>query len=542
MRRRPTLQHPATVLAAHPVAESRQPSLLSMAGFLAITLVIGLIVVTRGGGLEPAAAQAPAPTYAPGQIMVKWDRRTDLSTKVNLRDQVQGTRIGEVADLNVKVWRVPRGTEQAAVAKLAHNPHVAFAERDATVSTESVPNDPWWPNEWGPVRVHAAQAWDTTTGSPSVVVAVLDSGVDASQPDLQGALVAGKDIVNNDADPADDNGHGTYVAGIVGARSNNGLGVTSYCWSCSVMPVKVLGADGTGAMSNVASGITWAADHGARVVNMSLGSTSASSTLAAAVSYAQGEGVVLVASAGNYGSTTPVYPAAYDGVIGVAGTDGTDNLYSWSSYGSSVDVSAPGINMTTGRNGWYGNFSGTSSAAPVVAGLAGLVLSAAPTSSAAEVTAALTSTAVPIGSSVRYGRVDAAAAVAAVAGAAPTPSPSPSPTASPTATSTPNPSPSPTGTTSPVGSVTFSGSLNKKQTSRSFGLTVGAGSVSSSLSFGRSKSLTLSVADSAGAVGSASGASVVHLVKSLPAGAYTFTVTGSGGSDSFTLQVTYPSS
>jgi subtilisin family serine protease len=539
MRRRPALQHPATVVAAHAIAPPRRPSVLSTAALLTITLAIALVLMTRGGGLQPTAAHAPAPTYAPGRILVKWDRGTDHATKLNLRDRVHATRVDELGDLDVKVWLVPRGTEQAAATTLAHNPHVAFAERDVTVSTESVPNDPWWPNEWGPVRVHADQAWNTTTGAPSVVVAVLDSGVDASQPDLQGALVAGRDIVNNDSDPADDNGHGTYVAGIVGARSNNGIGVTSYCWSCSVMPVKVLGADGTGSISNVASGITWAADHGARVVNMSLGSTVASSTLAAAVNYAQSKGVVLVASAGNYGSTTPVYPAAYDGVIGVAGTDGTDSLYSWSSYGSWVDVSAPGINMTTGRNGWYGNFAGTSSAAPVVAGLAGLVLSAAPTASATQVTAALTSTATPIGSSVRYGRVDASAAVAAVASA---PAPTPSPTASPTVSPTPDPSPSPTTSPSPVGSVTFSGSLNKKQTSRSFGLSVGAGDVSSSLSFGRSKSLTLTVANGNGAVGSASGPSVVRLVKSLPAGAYMFTVTGSGGSDSFTLVVTYPSS
>jgi subtilisin family serine protease len=525
MRRRPTFQHPATVLAAHAIAPPRRPSVLSTAALLAITLAVALILMTRSGDLQPTAAHAPAPSYAPGRILVKWDRGTDHTTKLSLRDKVHASRVDVLEDLDVKVWRVPQGTEQAAVAALRNNPHVAFAERDAIVSTESVPNDPWWPNEWGPVRVHAAQAWDTTTGSPSVVVAVLDTGVDASQPDLEGALVAGRDIVNNDADPADDHGHGTYVAGIVGARSNNGIGVTSYCWSCSVMPVKVLAADGTGSMSNVASGITWAADHGARVINMSLGSTSANSTLAAAVTYAQGKGAVLVASAGNYGSTTPVYPAAYDGVIGVAGTDGTDNLYSWSSYGSWVEVSAPGINMTTGRNGWYGDFAGTSSAAPVVAGLAGLVLSAAPTASAAQVTAALTSTAAPIGSSVRYGRVDAAAAVAAVSGG-PAPTPSPSPTTSP----------------SPVGSVTFSGSLNQKQTSRSFGLTVAAGDVSSSLSFGRSKSLTLSIANNNGAVGTASGPSVLRLVKSLPAGAYTFTVTGSGGSDSFTLVVTYPSS
>ncbi|MDX6550654.1 MAG: thermitase, partial [Gaiellales bacterium] len=240
---------------------------------------------------------------------------------------------------------------------------MAYAERNPTVESFATPNDSWWQSEWGPVKVNAPRAWDTTTGSSATIVAVVDTGVDFGQPDLQGAFVSGYDTVNHDSDPTDDDGHGTYTAGIVGARSNNGIGVAGYCWACSIMPMKGLGTAGSGTLSDAANAVTWAADHGARVISMSWGTTSDSSTLSSAMAYAHSKGAVLVAAAGNYGTTAKVYPAAYPSVIGVAGTDTSDSLYSWSSYGSWVKVSAPGCNYTTGRNGWYGMFCGTSSAA-----------------------------------------------------------------------------------------------------------------------------------------------------------------------------------
>jgi hypothetical protein len=180
------------------------------------------------------------------------------------------------------------------------------------------------------------------------------------------------------------------------------------------MPVKVIDSGGAGTSASVANGITWATDHGARVISMSLGFTSSSSTLQSAVQYAHNHGVVIVAAAGNYGTTSPVYPAAYPEVLGVAGTDGSDQIYSWSSYGSWVKLAAPGCNYATGTNAWYGTFCGTSSAAPALAGIAGLAISYAPLASNVQIEQALESSALNIGPSLQYGRVDAYAALLAL--------------------------------------------------------------------------------------------------------------------------------
>jgi subtilisin family serine protease len=329
------------------------------------------------------------------------------------------------------------------------------------------------------------------------------------------------------------------------------------------MPVKVLGADGTGTMSNLAAGITWATDHGAKVISMSLGG-SASSTLASAVTYAHNKGAVLVASAGNYGNTSKVYPAAYPEVLGVAGTDSTDQLYSWSTYGSWVALAAPGCNYTTGRNGWYGTFCGTSSAAPALAGIAGLAASLVPSASNSAIEQALKSTAVNVGSVVAYGRVDGYATLQALAGGS-SPSPSPTPTASPspspTPTDSPSPSPSPTETASPspsptetaspspsptaptptVTTATFSGTLSKARATRVFAVTTGGGQVTAVVTFTKTPSLALDVVQpDGGKAGSAQGGAPVTITVRVEPGTSQVVVSGSTRA-SFTLTVTYPS-
>jgi hypothetical protein len=365
--------------------------------------------------LAVAVPSAGEQDYVPGQLLVKFRHNTPArGVAVALR--TAGAELdGRIPNLGVQLLHVSPSRVASTLQELESDPRVAFAERDALLSAQATPNDYWWPSEWAPSKVNAPSAWDSTTGSASTVIAVLDSGVDFSQPDLQGAFVAGHDIVNSDNDPSDDYGHGTQVAGVAAARSNNAIGVASYCWRCSIMPVKVLGANGTGSVSDVAAGITWASDHGARVINMSLGSTSASSTLASAAQYAHDHGAVLVAAAGNSGSTTQTYPAALPTVIGVAGTDSADQLTSTSNYGSWVKVAAPGCNFTTGLNSWYGTFCGTSSASPVVAGVAALALSLDPGATNTQVEQAIEASAVPE-SFVQYGRVDAAATLAALGG------------------------------------------------------------------------------------------------------------------------------
>jgi hypothetical protein len=193
--------------------------------------------------------------------------------------------IGRIGALRADVLQLD-GSPDAALALLRSDPRVRYAELDGVVRASRVPNDEYLPTQWSVTKTHAEQAWDVSTGSSQVVVGILDTGADPSQPDLRGKLVAGYDYVNNDQDPSDDNGHGTAVAGVVAASSDNGIGVAGYCWACRLMPVKVLGADGTGFASGLAQGIVWATDHGARVINASLGSPVNDLTLAAAAQYA----------------------------------------------------------------------------------------------------------------------------------------------------------------------------------------------------------------------------------------------------------------
>lgn len=285
--------------------------------------------------------------------------------------------------------------------------HLAVPAAEVVLSVDGLrPNDPRWRSQWGPRRVAAPEAWTTTTGRRSTVVAVLDTGVDLRHPDLRGALVPGIDLVNGDADPSDDHGHGTKVAGVIAARSDNGRGVASYCWHCSIMPVKVMRHDGYGTTSTVARGIVWATDNGADVITMSLSGTAGTPVLQAAVRYAYRRGVVLLSSAGNNGTARKRFPAAYAEVVGVAAAMPNDSRRVSSSYGDWVDVAAPGCHATTARGGGYVGFCGTSSAAPAVAGLVGLAESFRPTASASHLRQAVKLASTRLGY-VSYGRVDA---------------------------------------------------------------------------------------------------------------------------------------
>src|SRR5439155_15985368 len=359
-------------------------------------------------------------------------------------------------------------------------------------------------------------------------------------------LVGGYNVLNGSSDATDDNGHGTWTAGVAGATSNNSIGIASYCWHCSLMPVKVLGADGTGTTANVAAGIVWATDHGARVISMSLSGTTGTSALQSAVQYAHSRGVVLVAAAGNSGTTTQTYPAAYPEVLGVAGSDPNDALYARSTYGAWVKLAAPGCNYTTGRSGWFGSFCGTSAAAPAVAGIAGLALSYVGTATNTAVEAALESTAVKISAPVGYGRVDAYAALLALGGssaASPTPTPAATvnPTPAPTPTVAPSPTPAPTPTPAPAAtevSTTLSGAVTNKNLSRSFTLTSGAGTASGTLTFSKTAPLTVTIYSANGSILlTQTGGSPLSLSVVLPAGTAQIVVSGTAQS-SFSLTIT----
>jgi subtilisin family serine protease len=272
------------------------------------------------------------------------------------------------------------GQELAEVAaELTADPDVEAVEPNRVRAASRVPNDTSYPGQQPYLtRIGAPTAWDVADTGASTVVAVLDTGVDRDHPDLAPNLVGGRDIVNGDADPSDDNGHGTAVAGVVGAATGNGSGVAGVAWNAKIMPVKVLGPNGTGLDGNIAAGITWATDQGADIINLSLGGFGSSTALAQAVDYALAHDVVVVAAAGNESAGVPSYPAAIPGVLAVTATDAQGRFAWFSNHGPWITLAAPGIDipttaMASGPAPAIAPVTGTSFSSPIVAGVAGLV-------------------------------------------------------------------------------------------------------------------------------------------------------------------------
>jgi subtilisin family serine protease len=313
------------------------------------------------------------------------------------------------------VVQVPPGTDVAKfIARLSDQPGVKFAEQDSLVYEAVVSNDIAFPHQWALPKIGAPAAWDISEGA-SVRVAVVDSGVDLSHQDLLGRFDAasGYNFVTRGASPQDDDGHGTHVAGIIGATLNNGIGMAGVANKCTIIPVKVMNSAGTGSSSNVAEGIYWAADHGADVINLSLGAPISSAAIESAVQYAVNRDCVVVAASGNEGSNQVFYPAAAPNVIGVAATDKNDVRPGFSNYGPNVDISAPGLDIySTWPGGTYRWGSGTSMSAPHVSGVVALIRAKNPSWTRAMVERQLLGTALDLGAVGRddyfgYGRVQA---------------------------------------------------------------------------------------------------------------------------------------
>lgn len=238
-----------------------------------------------------------------------------------------------------------------------------------------LPNDEFYQTyQWNLPMIKADQAWKTSTGDPKVIVAVVDTGADLDHPEFQGQLVQGYNVLNGSNTPQDDNGHGTHVCGIIAARTNNVEGVASLDWNSKVMPVKALDQDGAGNVMDIADGITWAVDHGANVINLSLGQYEDNQYLHDAIKYAVSKNVTVVAAMGNDNSQRPSYPAAYPEVIAVAAVDENGNRASFSNYGGHASIAAPGVSIaSTYPDHRYAAMSGTSMASPHIAGVVGLL-------------------------------------------------------------------------------------------------------------------------------------------------------------------------
>ncbi len=396
-------------------------------GFVSV-LTAALLTAPGAGAGEPEPAEWREPTATvteDPEVLAEDVGRSEKSDVVVVTAAADGLDVATVPVTG-------QAAAEQAIAAAQEQPGVVAVGMDQPV--HAFGSDPLRPEQWALDMVHADTAWTTSRGA-GVVVAVIDSGVDGSHPDLIGALVPGfnartdrGDTSSPDTDP---DGHGTHVAGTIAARQGNGIGIAGLAPDSQIMPVKALDAQGEGYMSDVVEGMTWAVDHGAGVINLSLGGPDADFA-SSAVTYARSKGVTVVAAAGNDGTTTPMYPAAVPGVLGVAAVDANGNAASYSNRGSWVDIAAPGsrIISTVPAPENYASYSGTSMATPHVSAVAALVRAAAPGSDPVSV---ITSTATDMGLGPDYGAgvVDAAAAVAA---ARPGPTPTPTPTSVPVQT------------------------------------------------------------------------------------------------------------
>jgi thermitase len=420
---------------------------------VALTALALAALTARASGTPVVAAQAPAdaatlaaptPRFQSGEILVRFRPGVAVQDAQDLLSAHGSSQVDEIPALGVRRVRVPAGQEETLAAALRQDPRVAYAELNGILTVQETPNDPLFGSQWGMTKIGAPAAWDQVTGTYPITIAVVDTGVWASHPDLSAKMVdgwynytensilySGPLTAGTSTDPY---GHGTHVAGIAAANSNNGIGVAGVNWGAPIMPFRSQASNGSGTDADVATGVVWVTDHGAKVINISLGGPDYVQTLADAVAYAWQHGAMVVAAAGNSSAVSPTYPAAYPFALAVAATDSGDLPGSGFAHGSWVDVAAPGVVVLSTlpvcsqafymcNNSGYGTASGTSMATPHAAGLAALIWSANPSLTNVQVTYILTSTAEKVGpysydasgwnEYLGYGRINAAAAVSA---------------------------------------------------------------------------------------------------------------------------------
>ena len=399
------------------------------------------------GGARPVK-KTPQPVA--GELLIGF--RADVSTaeQKQVLAKIGATEKRKFKQIHGALAKLHADATASALAQLRSDPRVRYAEPNFVVSADVTPNDPLFSRLWGlnnngfPVSgrwgtpdadIDAPEAWSVTTGSDAVTVAVIDTGIDYSHPDLSSQMWInpgencpgcrtdgidndgngyvddwrGWDFANGDNDPMDDHGHGTHVAGTIGAAGNNGIGVTGVSWHVRLMPLKFLSAAGTGTTADAVSAVLYAADKGASILNNSWGGDEYSQALADAIAVADTHGALFVAAAGNSGTdndSMPTYPASYTlpNVLTVAATDNSDQLAYFSNVGrKSVDLGAPGLNIySTWPGGSYQYLSGTSMAAPHVSGAAALAKAAFPAASGVGLKALLLESVDPLASLSTY--------------------------------------------------------------------------------------------------------------------------------------------
>jgi subtilisin family serine protease len=416
--------------------------------FLVLSLTV--LALSLSGALAAAAPPQPAPAnaeYAPDRVLVKFKPGALDSDKAAARAALQGQTAQEftlVPGLEEITLPLGRMDPAQAAALLSRLKFVEYAEPDYVVYTTKTPNDPSYASLWGMTNIKAPAAWDTFTGSPSFVVADIDTGIDYNHPDLAANVwtnpgeiagngvdddgngyiddIHGWDFAYGDNNPSDVAGHGTHTAGTIGAVGDNGVGVAGVDWSVKLMALKFLDDSGSGYTSAAISALNYAVAKGAKVSNNSWGGGGYSSSLYNAINNARLAGHLFIAAAGNNGTNNdlaPFYPASYnlDNVIAVAAIDSVDAKASFSNYGAtSVDLGAPGVSiLSTTPNNTYSYYNGTSMATPHVTGVVALVYALHPDWTYAQVRSQILNTVRKVssmnGKTVTGGVLDASAAV-----------------------------------------------------------------------------------------------------------------------------------
>jgi hypothetical protein len=372
--------------------------------------LIWITLLAMIGADAALAASKPPPSPVPGRLVLRGRGGLGGDALQRALRAAGARRVDSVGGIDGTVVEADDTALAAVVDSLRRSGLFSSVEREQQVRVAE-PDDPYYYAQWGLPRGGVPVAWTLSSGQ-GVTVAVVDTGVDASHPDLAGQLLPGYDFLNDDADPSDDNGHGTRMTGIVAARCQNAEGVCGVAPGAQVLPIKSLDAQGYGPYSAVANGIIYAVDNGARVVNLSLVGTAPSSILQAAVDYAVAHDVVVVAATGNYGTDAPGYPAASNGAVAVAAISEADTHPAFSNYGAWVHVAAPGVDVVTTTPGGYAASTGTSPAAAFGSGVFALLLSANPMMSRTDAMARVQAGAIDLGSNgwdpyFGWGRVDA---------------------------------------------------------------------------------------------------------------------------------------
>ncbi len=405
-----------------------------------LAVVAALVAIGLAPGAGPQAVRA-ADAGAPGGRLIVFWKAGHGPHLTDGRIATATTVTGRAGRRSLVVARP--GTAGSLAAQLRADPGVAAVIPDARLTTDAwpasgPPDDPLYASHQADLgAIGVPTAWQTTTGSPSVIVAIIDTGTTTNQQDLAGTtFVSPWNVITGTAGAVDDYGHGTHVTGTIAAQANNNLGIAGIAPGVAIMPIKALDASGSGSFNDFLSAIDYAVAHGAKVINLSIGGVIAPEAAAAAqptIDAAHAAGVTIVAAAGNDGNSTVDYPCAFNHVICVGATDNAGSHASFSNANAFVDISAPGVGIEStlapivqgcsGSLSCYGLMDGTSMATPHVAAIAALVLSAHPSDTPDQVEATLETTARDLGTAARddvfgYGLVDAAAAVAASPSAA----------------------------------------------------------------------------------------------------------------------------